>query len=447
MDVFSGDVLEWWMGEEDRIYLIIREGKDEGEYLLTAERRPKSEVPQKEIIRLGTNGNSEEIQRAVVSFNRSNEKYRVEITNYAGMLGSYSDSSDYQAVEERFLLDLTSGKSLDLVFTDLLSAYDISPDGLLENLTPYLERSNLLNAEDFFPEILQAATYHGDLTYLSNSFHITTLLCKTSLEGVNQGEWTVDSLIELAGKNPNAYLFQPLQGNNKIVGELNARNVIGNVLMINGGNLFGGETFDKKGFVKLLDKAKKAYDTGNQGILIREALDEKKLLFVNADIWEFHDLSRCFTEDFARKDMMAIGYPTEYGQGKSVMEPCKGIGILVSSEYKEAAWAFIEFYIPYSDETNRDRLSTRKSIFEEDLRRAYQYAEQDLEIDDMNYMEEKALELLEDMIENAVGSNQKTDPKILDIIHEEAMTFYSDRKTAEEVVDIVAKRVRLYSSE
>lgn len=68
-------------------------------------------------------------------------------------------------------------------------------------------------------------------------------------------------------------------------------------------------------------------------------------------------------------------------------------------------------------------------------------------MNDLYYIEEDALKLLEDMLGDVVGSNQKTEAEILDIINEEAQAFYSGRKTAEEVVDIVVNRVHLYSCE
>lgn len=447
LDVCTQDIVKWWMDEKKKVYLIVRDDGVSEEYLVTAERMPEEEIPKKEVIRLGTNGNLLEVQRAVVNFNRSSEKYRVEVTNYAGMLGMYSDSSDYSAVEKRFRLDLYSGKEMDLVFTNLLSCYGISPKGLLEDLTPYLEQSDRLSAEEFFPEVLQAATYNGDLTYLSNSFHISTLLCKASLEGAYKDEWTVDNLFELAGNYPEAYLFPLVRGDTGTVGEHSAQCVMENVLLLDGGRIFAGDTFDKKTFVKLLSKSKEAYDARNQGTAIREELNQKKLLFVNADIWKFSDLTRCFAEDFAKKDMMAIGYPMESGQGKSVMEPCNGIGILASSEHREAAWAFLEFYIPFSDRGDTDYLSTRKSVFEKQIKKAYQYAQQDLGLDDGNYMEEEALNLLEEMLGNAVGSDQKIEAEILQIIREETPAYYAGDRSAEAVADSVGKRVRLYLNE
>lgn len=448
LDVCAKDVVKWWMDESGKVYLIAREGGDQEEILVSAERLPESETQQKEVVRLGTNGLDEKIQRAVLSFNRSSDKYRVEIVNYTGMVSAYSDESDLRAADERFLLDISSGKSLDLAFTNLLSVHNVSPEGVMADLNPYLEQSEMLSRDDFFSDVLEAATDQGNLLYLSDSFHVSTLLCKTSIEEADGKEWTLEKLIETAEAHPESLLFPVPNGDfEQALRTYNAQTVIAISLMLVGDNIFEGDAPEKELFVRLLRLARRAYDTNSQETTIQEALREGTLLFVPADIRNFSDLSQYYVRNFDKKDMTVMGYPTESGQGMSVIGPGLGIGILASSQHKDSAWAFIEFYLTNADEDSIEYLSSQKSVFEKQLQKAHQYAHTDSDAAQTDYVEEETLELLEEMLEQAVGSDRKVDAEILDIIDEAAQVFYAGDAAAETAADVIMNRVSLYLNE
>ena len=447
LDIYSKDVIKWWMGDDGKVYLIVQEGKGQEEYLVLAECKPETQIVSKEVITLGTNGLNEDVQRAVISFNRINEKYRVELINYAGMINAYSNENDNRLEEERFRLDISSGKKLDLVFTNLLSCYDVSPKGIMENLNPYLTQSDLISKDDFFQEVLQAASHQGDLMYLSNSFYVSTLLCKASLKGVDDHGWTIEKLTKLARDYSDAYLFSPVYGEGIQMGAYNANIVIENALLLYGNKLFDGDASGEKILAQLLDIAKQVYSANNQELITRDALNQGAVLLVPAKIWNFNDLSLYFARDFNKTDMRVVGYPTEDGRGKSVIEPCNGIGILASSEHKDAAWAFIEYYVMFSGSENTDYFSTRKSIFDRQLHNASQKAKQNYEMDDKNYVDEDAIKFLIGMLDNAVGSDQKIEAEIMNIVNEETQSFYLSEKTSEETADVIFRRSEIYLKE
>lgn len=98
----------------------------------------KSKVPVKEVITLATvAAPSDELNRAVVEFNKANHQYRVEIKSY---LEDQTDWSKLTDARNRLMADLVSGNGPDLIYLEHLDWVNLAKKGVLEELTPYLTR-------------------------------------------------------------------------------------------------------------------------------------------------------------------------------------------------------------------------------------------------------------------------------------------------------------------
>lgn len=454
LDVNPREMIAWWMGAEDSIYIVTSDSVTDDYCLAVALRKREDEIEKKEVIKLGVNGNADKLQRMAVRFNRSNEKYRVEIVDYMDGINPYSDSKDMELVFERMKMDFLSGEGPDLICTDLVRIADIPMKELVEDLTPYLNQSDTISRSDFFEEVLQANNCNGALSYLTDSFTISTLLCKASLREENQGQWTMEDMLSLSEEYPEALLFQRPVGSRELVREYSSKQMIENFLMLNQERVFSGEKPDATLLIAVLSKAKEEYEL-KQEVLndTYDALIKKEILLVNANFVDFYDVMRYYLGSFGRQDMKAIGYPSESGQGKSIIVPGMGIGILSTSKHKNAAWVFLEYYISNSDGEDLRYFSSRKSVYDRQMKKAYQFAEEkrnpgekrDMEEDD--YMEVSALRCLQDAIDDAIGSDQVIDEVILNIVFDEVPSLYNGDKSAETVADIIGNRVRLYLRE
>lgn len=94
-----------------------------------------------------------------------------------------------------------------------------------------------------------------------------------------------------------------------------------------------------------------------------------------------------------------------------------------------------------------DYLSSLKSKFSMQIKRAYEYSQLEIEPDNTNYIEKKTLSLLEEILGNVVSSDQRIEDEIMNIIYEEIPAFYIGDKTASVVTDIIGNRVLLYLKE
>ena len=444
IDICSDDIIKWWMGKNSDLYIILRgEGTDD-EYLITAQIKSKEEIPEKEVIRMAVNGTSSKFRRMAIGFNRTNEKYRIEITNYFETLGAYSTEADFEAANERLILDLYTEKKIDLIDLGVLISQDISPVGLLEDLNPYLSQHSSIQKDDFFPEVLQGATVNNSLLWLTDTMMLTTLLCQPTLQKQIQENWTVENMIKIARENPNMQLFNETGVMNRQEKNLCANHVLECALALNQPKYFEN-MFDREAFIQILQEAKEQYDS--LSINTGEVENKNDYLLVDSCISSFDGLTYDLLESFHKQGMAAIGYPTEDGKGKSIISPYVGIGMLSSSEHKDAAWAFLEYYIQSADDRNLDYLSSVKSKFATQIKKAYEMSKQDIAPDNADYIDEESLKLLEELVDNAVGSDQKIDEEIINIVYEEVPAYYIGDKTVGEVADVIGNRVMLYLNE
>lgn len=443
IDICSDDIQKWWMGKNGNIYVILQEEGMPGEYLITAEIRSKEEIPEKETICIAVNGNQPKLRRIAVRFNRTNEKYRIEVNNYFEVLGAYSSDADYEAAMDRLRLDLISENKIDLIDISVLRSQDISPIGLLENLTPYLEHGNMIREDDFFGEVLQGATVEGSLLWLTDEMTVETLLCRSeSLKQMPQN-WTIEDMIKLAQSNREKQLLGGMTGVDLQRRINRANHFLECALALNQSKLFD-DVFDKEAFVQIIQEAKKQYDSVPNA---EESESTDDCLLVEARIGSFYDLSDYYWNYFHKQDITLIGYPTEDGKGKSVLSPFVGIGMVSSSKHKEAAWVFLEYYVQSPDSENLNYLSSLKSKFNIQMKKAYELSKRESKPDDANHIEEESLTMMEEIIKNAVGHNQRMDEEIMDIIYEEIPALYVGDKTVKEVADIIGNRVLLYLRE
>lgn len=133
--------------EKDRLLVWYDEPEMEGLYLLV--KMPTAELPEKKAVILAAFGAPTEVENAVIRFNRLNKEYQVILENYG-----YSNETASGA-QTRLSAALSSSTPPDLLS---LSGRDLGKDmekGLLEDLSPFLESSGVLDREDFLENALE----------------------------------------------------------------------------------------------------------------------------------------------------------------------------------------------------------------------------------------------------------------------------------------------------
>ena len=438
------------------------EGTPEVVFLTKTE---SSKVPQKKVLTIGTlyESNSS-LQEAVVNFNKKNTEYALKIKAYIDETAEWTEST-YSDALTQIHADMAGGNSPDLIDLSMVNLKNMTAKGVLEDLTPYLEKSETANIDDFVPSVLNAYNVNGIQTTVPAYFTINTLLARTSVVGEEPG-WTMEEMIALAKANPDVKL---MHGMTKEMALQTCLMYASDSFIDYGSGIC---SFDSPEFIQFLEFAN-CFDLEyeyNEDESFPKMLQAGKILLSNAffsDVHEYQMYHLMFEED----GVTAIGYPTADGKPGVFLSGSEIYGISAQSENKEGAWKFLESMLSAQPSSHAWGFSSRKEHLEKMFKEAcepnYQkdengeiltdkdgnfvqhpktswgydnwdvdiYAATQEEIDGVRHLIEIARPLLRESEE------------IYSIIGEEAAPYFAGQKSAEEVAKIIQSRVQIYVSE
>ena len=99
------------------------------------------------------------LERNVVEFNKSQQKYHVSIR-------AYNDRSNEVTTEEattRLHLDLASGNAPDMLNLQYLDIANLVDKGVIEDLRSYFETDAGIDLQDYVDSVVEAFTVDGVL--------------------------------------------------------------------------------------------------------------------------------------------------------------------------------------------------------------------------------------------------------------------------------------------
>lgn len=418
--------------------------------LVTLNKIKASEIKEKKVLIYAGASMDYSVKEKILSFNKTNENYRIEVRDYSG----YDDSA------RKLNLDITSGKVPDILDV----SYGVSKDALIKkglflDLYPFMEQDKEIKKEDFIPSVLSTMEVEGKLYFLPYSFSIQGLISGKKTVGDREG-WTVKEMMEMYKAMPEGSVFMTDMSRqgfcyNMITRQLNE------YIDWNTGKV----DFNNDDFIELIEFSK--------------SLPKEEELQYDDDMVVLRNKGKLFLESFYLQDPVdIIGYEKTYkkqkgyqilsypSSDKSNRLSMGGIGsmLAITKQCKEAegAWEFIRQFFTYDfqkTEVNYS-FSIRNDILERRLKQVQatkSYKEEDgTKVDtimeqygyDRALTEEEA-ETIRSMIER-VGTCSSYDTatdEIGEIINEELQAFYAGDKTAKEAAEIIQSRAKIYVSE
>lgn len=428
-----------------------------------------SEVEQKEVLTIATMSQSQFLQAAVVNFNKTSTTHRVEVIDYSASVdwSSADATAAYEDAITRFNSDIITGNGADMFCTDDIDREMLAVKGVIEDLTPYLEASTVVQKEDLFSSVLDAYTVNDILCCIPTSFSVNTLAGRTSEVGEKSG-WTLKEMMEYAGEYPDAM----------IIPDASKLSMLMYCVMFDFNSWVDWETgecyFDTPEFKQVLEFAN-SYEEPEDGM---GAGNDMPFQIQNHEILLYPmDLSEPFSWQIAEtifgEDITAIGFPSSSTNGVLVYGN-NGISINASSKNKDAAWSFIESLLTkeaLSDDMFQWGLPISITVYEEQMAQAmtpdylldekgeavlddngepievshYSYGWGDFEMDVYAVSEEEAAKIMD--IINRIDGAYSYNEQLMAIIEEETAPYFEGQKTVDEVADIIQNRIQLYVNE
>ena len=273
------------------------------------------EEPKTEII-LGDIGRASTLQEAVADFNSKNDGITITIHDY------YEENINDGI--SRLYDDILTGKGPDIISfsTDEMDVEVLREKGAIENLIPYLEKSDVIGEEDIVDSAYQVLTADGGLYMLPTNFALYTLITKE--------KWC---------SNKENFTFEEAL---RAVRECEEDPMISRDLFLQEGAICGGysgETEDNRleQYIKIAEQLPQQAMFQTNDLLMREG----KIPFNLECIGDMQQY--LYKKSVWGEDAVYTGFPGAEGNGRIfIFVNCFAINS--QSTHKEEAWKFVESY-------------------------------------------------------------------------------------------------------
>ncbi len=424
--------------------------------LLLLDRADPAAMGDKTTLTLGCMYMEDSVRRQIIAFNRSSDKYHIEVRDYSA---GGSDDNYVETMNN----DIITGNVPDI----LLVGYGLPMDsyiakGIFEPLDSYLDGDNGIRREDYLENVLDIGRVQGQLYTLAPSFYVNALAGKKSVLGDVKG-LTVEEIRNYIKRDNipvttafGAYVTQ----NDLLVSALNSN--IADYVDKDTGKC----SFSSQGFIDLLEitaelPAEASFMEDEESEEMETLMRDGKALLTTAWLYNFRAFSE-MEQSTLGEPAVYVGYPSENRTGPSI-ETNLQLAMSASSEHKEAVWEFLRSFLTeeYQDTVEFGFPVYRKSL--DKLAAAAQerpyYTNENGEkeyYDDTYYLngqeiivkpltQEQTAEIIDFL--SSVTNRADLDINILNIVNEETGAFYSGQKSAKDVADTIQSRVQIYLNE
>lgn len=447
------------------------------------EKVPDEMLEEEIIVRIGSIYMDYNLTRAIIRYNKQNTGIRITVQSYEHY---NNEENEWNGAVQQLNNDIITGKVPDMIYLSTqLPVESYFQKGIFADLNEFIDDPETgLNRADYLTNVFEANSTDGKLYSMILSFTLRTLVAKSELVGTEPG-WTFDEMMACISSMPEGMLAFFDQGRDDVV-----RNLLTTSL-----NSFvdwetGTTQFESQGFIDLIKYLASCpekgywdeyYESMNNGEYTYDEEKEREMqegyslrfhkntaLFNTAYIGSYTDYLYQMNE-FASKDITAIGYPTnKEGANGAIIVPSMEIAISATSKVKEQAWEILKFFMTdeetnaatYRFSINKARNEANKATAsenyylyqptEDDLNwyREYGYSEEYIEYmkNSNQPFDQAAVDSVQNLVEGA-GEIQRTDTDLVEIITEELSTFFAGTRSAEETARIIASRASIYISE
>ncbi|MWV42840.1 extracellular solute-binding protein [Paenibacillus sp. HJL G12] len=377
----------------------------------------------------------------------------LQIKSYKNM-GEQWDSGDYEKYKKTTNTAMLSGKGADIIEVGGLPVEEYVNKHLLLNMNDLMKQDKTLNTNDLQTSILDALKLSGGMYTIPSGFFLRAFVgdgnvIKNSGVKVDDKNWnwkefeaTSKELIQQAGKSGKRQLYA--LANNPPEVTLQEMAVDNYTEFVD--STSKTSTFDGPAFIELMQQIKQMYDekimTSNQAEMGNQ-LFYSTVLFSPTD---FVDGPYSYFEN-----PLLLQKPHTGKAGGMRIIPSSQFAIQAKSPVKEEAWKFIAFLL--SDEAQslqeREGFSLLTSVNNKKLDEvqvkvkdgAYKLPDgKTAKVPDDAFMQFKQL------VQSA-DQYAELDGKVISLIGEEGLSFFSGQKSAEEVAKLIQNRATTYLNE
>lgn len=452
--------------ENGKLLAVINDWNTDNTEIAYLTKTATKELPQKKQLVIGTLYENQAMQAAAVEFNKTNEAYRVSIKTYVDQ-NNWTETSWEDGITALNNDILSRSNCPDILDLSSLNIQQLAAKGVLEDLTPYLEKSSVLKKEDYLESVINGYTFDDKLVTIPNNFMLTTIAAKTADVGTEMG-WTLEEMMAYAKANPDATLFD---------GYIKLAMI--SIMMEYNQNAFvdwesGKCNFDSEEFKQLLAFANTLpaeYDWQEDERSTPVKIQAGEVLLNTVHLYDLSSIQEY--EAMFNEPVTFIGYPNADGTKGCYFTGNDMYAIASKSKNPEGAWAFIEAHLsaepsdmfswglPTNVKHLEDMIAEETKVeyvldengqpmLDENGEPIVMGGSHSIGYGDWEYTyhipTEEEVARVRELIEIAVPAFS-SDNEIFKIIQEETEGYFQGQKSVDEVAGIIQSRVQLYVNE
>ena len=436
---------------------------------VTVSKKPYDSVPHKEIITMAGMYMGGDFVDDIVKFNRRSDKYRIEVTDYS----EYNNEQDgWDAGLTKLNTEIMAGNVPDILMLNGLNYTQLAAKGLLEDLYPYIDADPELSRDDFFQNVLDAASVDGKLCATVSGFSINGVAGAASVVGDTAG-WTYDELqAALATMPEGCTVFDKYMTKDSILTSCLALDMDDFVDWST-----GKCSFDSQQFIDLLEFANSfpaEYDWENtEGESTYDRIMQGRQMLLQFSVYSIEDLMYNNFQRYFGGDVTYIGFPTLNGTGNMIQLDNNGFAMSAKSPYKDVIWEFLRTFFTEKYQQDTWNLPSNRKVFEAKLKDActvqyqqdengnytldekgekipvvkyYLWDEQEQKDKEYYCMDEETAQQLRELV-STTTKVANYDSSIFEIVREQVQAYFEGQRSAEDVAKLIQSKANIFVNE
>ena len=444
MDV-NADYIQWVRAMSDGSFLMMYYdymSADGGDSVLIAKPVDPSTIVEKTELTIATIYTNQDLNEAVINFNRNSEEYRIKVVDYM------TEDWDYDAAITNLQNDIVAGNVPDMIDVSSISApwRNWAAKGIITDLFPLMEADGDFAKEELLPNIRTAYEIDGALYVLPTTVMISGVMVKEKfVEGVES--LTPEFLLELESQLPEGVDLFWYNYQEEIMYNMVYNNMSSFVDYENGECYF-----DTDEFKAVLEYAKEqpAEMVWDDSISLPASLAADEVIFNSTSISQMPDWQ--FQKFVFGEAVTMLGYGNE-GDGIKLMQNGCALTITEQCEYKDVAWDFLKTFVSEEAQTSGlmwgipvTQTGLDNFIYEaQHMEGTHGYGWDDVNVEITSATDEEVEEFL--AIFEKADEVSTNDTAIGAIIEEEIAPYFAGEKSVDEVANIIQSRVSIYLKE
>ena len=412
----------------------------------------REEAPEGlQVIVLGVFNESDIPKDRILDFNRENSRYRITVKQYV----SYSDELDAYT---QLNMDILAGNMPDILTMDSsVQLQKLISKGLLADVGELISQDAEFSNVKFMDNVFDALRVNGVLYQIVPGFAVDTLIAKQSVVGSRIG-WNAQEFSQvLAGLPEGMEVVSEMSRQDFVVAYMDAcANEI--IDYASGTCHFDSPEFKAAlEFAATLPETAEDYGDGEYSIdppghMFDSRYIEDKVLLQPVSITRVRDLCSRINGALG-VDGSYVGFPSDSREGGVLRIFGTSFVLSGQSSRLDGAWSFARYLLTEDYQSGLlDRgggLPTRRDVFEESVQNAAEYEGFcfiNNEFMNLPALTPEQLDMAVKFIEG-VHHFAFDDVTVMNIIYEEAESYFQGQKDVESVVDVIQNRVGLYLQE